>query len=279
MLGYNADMLKLSSRHARLALSALLALPWLAGQPASAATAMTAQNGVFVQLLDRVKHEASAKHHPVVIFDLDDTLVRTAFRNQAVLKDWTETEAGKPYAAGFATLKLEDIGWGIDGALTKMGVPAELQKDAIKFWVNHFFTSDYLRYDKPNPGAVSYVKAVLAAGGHVVYLSGRNDASMRPGTEASLKACGFPWDPSSRTVTLELKHDKGGSDAEFKRVAAKQVAKLGEVVAVVDNEPANVNAMHESLPGAIAVFLDKPHSPNPPPLDKGVDTAPDFPTP
>jgi hypothetical protein len=121
---------------------------------------------------------------------------------------------------------------------------------------------------------VAYANAVHKAGAHVVYMSGRNAASMRAGTEASLKKLGFPW---GKNVTLVLKTQKGGDDASYKEAESAKLPALGEVEAAVDNEPGNCNAFHHSLPKAEVILLEKPHSPNPPALEAGIDRAKDFP--
>ncbi|MDB5098048.1 MAG: hypothetical protein JWM80_2469 [Cyanobacteria bacterium RYN_339] len=250
----------------------LLSLLFLAAGPAVARSP-----GTFDGVLQHVRQAAAAHKRPIVVFDLDDTLVRTAPRNYAVLKAWSETTAGAPYTAGFAKVKMDAIGWGIDPTLDTMGVPADERKALMKFWADHFFSSDYLKYDLPNPGAVAYATAVHKAGGHLIYMSGRNAATMRAGTEASMKQHGFPWDPTGKTVTLILKEQKGGDDAAYKEAASAKLPALGEVEACVDNEPGNCNAFHHSLPKATVILLEKPHSPNPPALEAGILRAKDFP--
>lgn len=258
----------------RKTLPCLVALSLLAAGPALARQPLPTP---FQGVMDRVKAAAKVHKRPIVVFDLDDTLVRTAPRNYAVLGDWSKTTAGAPYQAGFAKVKVDEIGWGIDGTLDTMGVPADERKGLMKFWADHFFSSDYLKYDLPNPGAVAYAKAVHDAGAHVIYMSGRNDATMRAGTEASIKQHGFPWDPTGKTVTLVLKSYKGGDDAAYKEKESTKLPALGEVEAAVDNEPGNCNAFHHSLPKATVILLEKPHSPNPPALEGGILRAKDFP--
>lgn len=243
-----------------------------------AIASVAAQQPLFARILERVRASATAGRHPIVVCDLDDTLLRTAFRTQAAMRAWTETPAGRPYAPALARLPLEAIGWDVGGTLAKLGVPEAERAGATRFWASRFFSNDYLRFDQPNPGAVAFVKAVLRAGGRVVYMSGRS-GSMEPGTETSLKALGFPLDGDGKRAWLVMKTAPGGDDASFKEAASAGLPRLGEVVACLDNEPANVNAFHRSLPAAIAVLLVKPHSPNPPPLAPGTERALDFPLP
>ena len=38
------------------------------------------------------------------------------------------------------------------------------------------------------------------------------------------------------------------------------LAQMGSVVGVFENEPANINAHHDAFPNAVAIFLDTIHS-------------------
>src|SRR4051812_44282407 len=102
------------------ALPYLLSLLCLASGPA-----MARLPGVFDGVTAQVRQAAKAHKHPIVVFDLDDTLVRTAPRNYAVLKAWSETSAGAPYLAGVAKVKVDEIGWGLDSTLDTVGLPAD----------------------------------------------------------------------------------------------------------------------------------------------------------
>lgn len=278
-------MRSIASFTARLAVALLATSPLAAcgarsGLPTAhiAAIAPTAQStSVFTSVLARVKASAAANHHPIVIFDLDDTLFRTAPRNQAILKAWLATPNGKPFAARASDISLADLGWGIDTALAKLGVPADVQATADQFWAARFFTSDFLKFDRPNPGAQHFVQEAARAGARIVYLTGRMDPDMRAGTEAALQTNGFPWDPSGSRVTLELKADKTIPDVTFKATQASALAQEGEVIASFDNEPANVNMFHHVLPDAATVFLESVHSPNAVPVDAGIAEVLSFP--
>ena len=67
---------------------------------------------------------------------------------------------------------------------------------------------------------------------------------------------------SDRAV-LMMKPDPQIPDVDFKRDAVAGVAGLGEVVAVFENEPANLNVLLAGFPRARGVFLDTIHSTRP----------------
>jgi hypothetical protein len=65
-------------------------------------------------------------------------------------------------------------------------------------------------------------------------------------------------------------------DAQFKAAVVTQVRALGEVVALFENEPANLNLLHQAFPEALAVFVDTIHSPHAPPVTQAAHRIRDF---
>jgi hypothetical protein len=65
-------------------------------------------------------------------------------------------------------------------------------------------------------------------------------------------------------------------DSEFKKSVAPALSRLGTVVGVFDNEPANCNLLLAAHPGAASVFLDTQYAPDPPPLADGVEVIDSF---
>ena len=233
--------------------------------------------GVAGAIVARSAALAQAHQHPIVVFDLDDTLFQTAPRHKAILAAWAQTPAGAPYAAAIAALPVERISYDIGDTAKTLGIPDALVPGLKQFWADRFFTSEYVQYDTPNPGAVAYANALQQAGAEVVYLTGRSE-TMGDGTEKALKAFGFPWNPQHGSTALMLKATAAQHDVDFKAAASRSIAATGTVVASIDNEPANVNMFHDVLPEATTVLLGNVHSPNPAPLHAGIAVLAAFPT-
>ena len=134
-------------------------------------------------------------------------------------------------------------------------------KDLNAIWLQKFFTNEYCVKDRANAKAASYVREIVAHGGFVVYLSGRDVPRMGAGTETNLKLRGFPVDPES--TVLMLKPDAAIPDLDFKVGAFAKIATLGDVVAGFENEPANLNVIASRFPQAQMIFLDTIHSAKP----------------
>lgn len=234
----------------------LIHLAHAAGAPAHQPEALAA-------LLDLVSREAAAGRRPVVMFDLDDTLVDTGYRQMRIIQEFAaqpDVQARFPQAARLMSgIEYRHLHYDLGDTLSALGVSdAAILRELTAFWLARFFDSRYLLLDQANPGGVDYVREMRRRGGIVVYLTGRWE-EMRPGTEESMARMGYP-PANGSDVFLMMKPDRRQTDIDFKNAAFSDVARLGEVVGGFENEPANVNAYEERFAGGIYIFLDTRHS-------------------
>jgi hypothetical protein len=208
---------------------------------------------------------------PVVVFDLDGTLLDNRPRVVAILHElgafWRDRHPEA--AACCARARPDGIVYGIVENLRRLGVadPA-LHREGFEFWKRHFFADRHIHHDVEVRGARAFARACHDAGAVVVYLTGRDLANMALGSFASLRDLGFPIGLIGTELVVKPRVET--PDVEFKRTVAPQLARLGTLVAAFDNEPANVHAFLEAHPESVAVFLDTQYAPDPPPLDPRV---------
>jgi len=226
------------------------------------------------RVLERIRTENAKK--PIVVFDLDSTLFSTQERNFAILKEFVSRDGAVPQLKLVVEkLKADDMGWNVMDDLKRHGFDDRPTLRALRnYWFERFFKNDYLHHDKPYPGAVEFVGDVHQAGATVYYLSGRDEPNMGEGTRLSLKTNGFPVDGERTIVRLKPRFEE--SDLVFKRAVCDEIRRLGEVVALFENEPVNANLFAESFPSADVLFLETVHSPDPPPLATRIVRLKDF---
>jgi hypothetical protein len=223
------------------------------------------------RILERIRTLRGNGRPPVVVFDLDGTLLDNRPRVVAILHElgvhWRDRHPDA--AACCARARPEGIVYGIDENLRRLGVtdPA-LQREGFEFWKSRFFADRHIRHDVEVRGARGFAWACHGAGAVVVYLTGRDLANMALGSFASLRDLGFPIGLIGTELVVKPRFET--PDAEFKRGVAPELSRLGTLVAVFDNEPANVHAFLEAHPESIAVFLDTQYAPDPPALDPRV---------
>lgn len=225
------------------------------------------QAEVLNGILQRIREEnrARIKHggKPIqVVFDLDSTIFDVKPRTLRILKEFARTpEARKiseeivAWCSGLEAFKLL---YTLEESARANQVPGDeatahtFLKTAFRFWLDRFFTHQYLSVDNATPGAVDFVSRVVDAGAHAIYLTGRDWPGMGRGTRSMLDHCGFPTDP--RYTNLLMKPNAGLDDAEFKDDALRQLRIDGNVVALFDNEPANFHVFEKNFPEAWLVL-------------------------
>jgi hypothetical protein len=201
---------------------------------------------------------------PVVVFDLDSTLIDAAVRHLRILLAFAEQRGDEALRSRLAGVVLSDFGWTVDGPLRAQGYRDEAALAALRaYWAEKFFSAEYADVGRPTAGAVGYVQAVSRAGALVYYLSARVGPVTGVGTARLLQQCGFPlWDGRS---VLHLKPGAEVDDGAFKRSALDAVRALrGEVVATFENEPGHANVFRAAFPGARSFLVGSVHSPDAP---------------
>lgn len=227
-------------------------------------------------VIERVRARAGGRT-PVVVFDLDGTLMDNRPRVVAILHELAEAwrDRHPEAAACCARAQASGIVYGLKENLRRLGVADEaLLDEAFAFWKARFFSDPHVRHDIGVPGARDYAEACHRAGATVVYLTGRDLANMALGSFASLRDLGFPIGRVGTELVTKPTFDM--PDADFKRSVAPELARLGEVVAAFDNEAVNCNLFVEAHPACTTVLLDTLHAPDPPPLDLRVRVVTSF---
>jgi len=229
------------------------------------------------RILDRARASAAAGSCPVVVFDLDGTLIDNRPRVVAILHELGEhwRERHPEAAANCRAATVDKIGYSVVDNLKRLGIHQDwLYEEGMDFWKARFFTDDYQAHDVELPGALAFAKACHDLGTLLVYLTGRDLPGMALGTFKSLRDLGFPIGTMGAKLVTKPAFDI--PDTEFKQSVAGEIGRFGEVIAVFDNEPANCNLLLAAYPACDSVFVDSQHAPDPPDLDPRVHVIDTF---
>lgn len=199
----------------------------------------------------------------LVVFDLDDTVFSTSDRHLRILREYADLiEYRQPDAAALLrAIERENLRYQIAQTAAEAGVDEAVVKDLRDFWFARFFQNRYLLEDSVVPGAPAYCAEVLARGGTLVYVTGR-DERMREGTEKSFVNHGFP-PPDGKGVRLMLKPKFDTPDHAFKSETLAVLGKLGRVAASFENEPTHINMFRDAFPKGKHFLLETKHSGRP----------------
>jgi hypothetical protein len=217
---------------------------------------------ILESIAGKVKKMVKQAGQPVAVFDIDDTLVSTPYRTQRILSELGEIgrfSARHPIAAErLRNIPIHRVHYELKDTLRSIGFDnSQLLEAVTQFWGPRFFSSEYVENDRIIPGASTYVSRLHELGAKVVYLTGRDAPRMGEGTRRSLRRRGFPMDEDA---VILMKPHKEIEDLIFKKQAVAWIAEQGSVVAVFENEPANLNLLGDSFPDAHRVFVDTIHS-------------------
>ncbi|MBI5597178.1 MAG: hypothetical protein HY928_13885 [Elusimicrobia bacterium] len=225
-------------------------------------------------ILARVAAARRAGRRPLVLLDLDDTLLDTTPRHLRIMSEFA---ALRPEAAALSGVGPAAVRYRVTETARAAGLVEEgLLSELSSFWGERFFKNDYLLLDTEVPGASAFSRAVVSAGGVPVYFTGRDEA-MREGTLKSLLRHGFPApDGGGDAPRLVLKPRFEMPDLAYKAEGLEGIAAEGSIEAGFENEPAHVNLFAERFPEAAMVFVDTKHSGKPVPVKRGVPSIRDF---
>ena len=206
------------------------------------------------QVFNSVKRSLSQAKVPVVVFDLDSTLLNNGPRSHAIMLEYTSLKKPKLFPA---VRKLDPFSmpYLIKDHWTKAGINSKpFIKDYFPFWKERFFSDKYQIYDTVYFKSLDLVKKLYAQGATIVYLTGRDQPRMFVGTSASLRQYGFPI--GLVRTTLLMKPDPKTDDTVYKATVVKWLADIGDVVATFENEPKNANLFQKSFPKALNYWID-----------------------
>jgi beta-phosphoglucomutase-like phosphatase (HAD superfamily) len=234
------------------------------------------QHRLLKAILRRCQAE-KARGTPVVVFDLDGTLMDNRPRTLAILRELAEQlrDRDDDVARRLEHAGPSDLAYLLTDSLERLGIRSTDRVAEIEaFWRDRFFADPHLRHDVALAGAREFAHTCYSAGAVLVYLTGRDLPLMGAGTFQSLRDLGFPIGVAG--TELVLKPDAAMPDEAFKRLTAPELARVGHVVAAFDNEPANCNVLLAHYPDAHVVFVDTEHMPGAPALEAGVHVVRDF---
>lgn len=198
-----------------------------------------------------------------VIFDIDSTLLSVSPRSQAILdfilKD-KNLEMAYPNEVKLAKLiKIFPQDWGLRTAFERNNINGakDFFEHIRKAWHNHFFGSDFLKYDIPYLGAKEFVSALADQGAQIYYLTGRDRPRMGVGTLSYLKDHKWPLAHEDRLI---MKPNSQRHDEEFKLQILSQLPVNIDKCWFFENEPVIIDLIQNKLKALKIVFVDSVHS-------------------
>ena len=150
----------------------------------------------------------------------------------------------------------------LSGFINLEELPEEVFKHISDFWNAKFFSNEGVSHDKPYPGAREFVLKLIETGATIVYLTGRHEKregfeekGMVSQTRENLLKHEFPYKEGDPQTDLIFKENYEDLDHVFKDQVATRIKGIGEVAAILENEPSNVTPMRKRYPNALMTFV------------------------
>lgn len=213
----------------------------------------------FELFFKSLKRSLEVGQRPLVVLDIDSTLVHVHTRNQAILNDFlanrTQHWTDKNRIENLSKVELQSHHWGYEPLKSEFSAVewSELQRH----WLYNFFGNDFLEHDVPVAGVKTFINELTSLNIEIVYLTGRDEGRMMSGTVESFKKLNFPISEHAR---LFLKQDLSQTDEDFKKSVFKQLIHEFQNIWFFDNEPLNLAMCAQNFPTVQNVWVCTTHS-------------------
>jgi hypothetical protein len=222
-------------------------------------------------VMERTESVIAEGKVPIVVLDLDLTLLDNRERTRSILRDYVLSRETSPRnrSAALELLSTREISYSIQENMEALGIEGdEFRNVGLPFWLERFFSDRYCVFDIPYGGAAEACRRLAGTGALLVYLTGRYADTQAVGTLQSLRHFGFPV--AEIGTQLVMKTSRQESDRGYKRRVSEEILRMGVPVAAVDNEPGHCNTMSELFSGAHVAQFGSMHSPQAPNLNEGI---------
>jgi hypothetical protein len=239
---------------------------------------LSTQAHVLSEIENKVRSLREQGVTPVIVSDLDETLISSSWRRYKSFLDAIPKVCGVPYQVSlcrhFYKIQYEDI-WvyarSVKGNEYNAGplykkfgvVKPEIQKALLDEMLKVYLSGAHMEDDFAYSGASEYILGLKRLGATVFFVSSRYQSSQGMGTLRSLVSQHMILENEVRSIDRKvILRPDGMSSLEFKKMAFAKIQRLigrthgkAQVVGVLENEPENMNAMIEQWPDAVAGFL------------------------
>jgi hypothetical protein len=244
---------------------------------AFAHSAEAAPRGPLETIRQSVRREVNAGKVPIIVVNIDGTILDNRPRSQAILRDFVafNPDSSAEIADSIYAIRPDSIHYYVVESFRGVGIrDLFVLESALKFWADNFFSNRYVLLDIPVAGATSFIQEMHDSGAMIIYISGRGRTTMLEGTMQGLLRSGFPI-ATPRTL-LVMKPQPRDNNTTYKMSVYNEISRMGRVVAAFENEPRDVNMMKRRWPSAQVVLIRGQRAPGNEPLQRGIAALDDF---
>lgn len=196
-------------------------------------------------------YDATRRRYPgdtlIILFDIDGTIIDMRYVVLRVLQDYdreNRTAFFRHLNVSAITVHENKVG----DLLEELKLPPEVRAGVLKWWIEKRWEPEaMMEYHRPMDGAFEVIRWFQMRPGVVVGLNTGRPEYLRRDTLRSLNALGKKYRVSFESDLLHMNPGKWEGDVAGSKVAGVRMFQRAgyRVFAMVDNEPANLAAVHE----------------------------------
>jgi len=215
---------------------------------------------IFASNVETVKRSLTSKiiqtkktgKMPIVIFDIDHTIINSSPRIKKILKDANKKYYSKALAKYLKDDKNSSFRYKqIKELLISLKVKPKKIEKILKYVDSKFFLSDYTKYDVALVESLKLVNEFYKKGAFIIYLTARGRSSL-VGTITSLDRLGFPI---AKTRTSLIMRDLSKKSVKYKKDSIAELSTMGKIVAIFDDKIANLKQLTPFFKDQYSLYL------------------------
>jgi hypothetical protein len=224
-----------------------------------------------IQIIDAMVDEIAVARRggqrPLVILDLDSTLVDTAYRTANIFHNWALQPSHQDRHGDLCQKILQwqvitEVYNPVDFVAHHSSDPIERSSDLgrqlMRWWGERFFLGEWLLFDRPYAHAVESVYVFLDAGADIAYLTGREGKTLKQGTLDFFKTFKFPH--NTKHARLMMKASKAIRDHHYKCTGLSLLSKDYDPVWYIENEVELLLMCADKHKRIVPIMFDSVHS-------------------
>jgi len=191
---------------------------------------------------------------PVIVFDIDHTLIDSSPRIRKILKDASKKYYSKDLIKFLKDKNNDKFSFRyrtIRNLLIDLKIKTKKMEKILKYVDSKFFLSEYTQYDVVLSDSLRLVKEFYKKGAFIIYLTARGKSSL-VGTIASLDRLGFPIGRARTSLIMKLKGEKS---ALYKKNSLMELSTMGDILAVFDDKVTNLEGLTPFLNKNFSLYL------------------------
>jgi len=216
-------------------------------------------NTVLISLEKKIEVVKQNGVMPVIVFDIDNTIISSSPRIEKILKDANKKYHSKSLAKYLKNKNNEFKYHQLKELFVTLKVKPKKSEKIFKYFNEKFFLNEYTKYDVALKNSLEMVNKFYKKGAFIIYLTARGRKAL-VGTIDSLDRLGFPI--AKTRTSLIMRDSREQKSPLYKKRALAELSTMGTILAVFDDKIENLEAFTSFFNDQFSLYLVNSSSKN-----------------